>query len=122
MPYSVLIVDDSAFSRRMLRKIFPEQWQVDITEASNGKEALVALDAKQFDIMFLDLTMPTIDGFGVLEELKKRSYFSCKIFVVSADVQPKAKQLCMDLGALAFLRKPLDAETLMTTLKQHGLL
>lgn len=122
MSYSVLIVDDSAFSRRMLKKAFPEQWDVAITEASNGKEALAALESRKFDIMFLDLTMPEIDGFGVLEALKKKVDFSCKIFVVSADIQPKAKQLCKDLGAMAFLPKPLDKEILQTNLRQHGLL
>ena len=122
MPYSILIVDDSAFSRRMLKKAFPEKWEVTITEASNGKEALASLESKKFDIMFLDLTMPELDGFGVLEALKKKTDFSCKIFVVSADIQPKAKQLCKDLGALAFLPKPLDKEILQANLKQHGLL
>ena len=106
----------------MLKRAFPEKWEIDITEASGGKEALVAMEAKKFDIMFLDLTMPEIDGFGVLEALKKRTDISCKIFVVSADIQPHAKQLCMDLGALAFLPKPLDNETLEKNLKQYGLL
>ncbi len=122
MPYSVLVVDDSAFSRRMLKKVFPDKWDVTVTEASNGKDALVALTSQKFDIMFLDLTMPEIDGFGVLEALKNRSDITCKIFVVTADIQPKAKQLCKELGALAFLPKPLDKETLQKNLKQHGLL
>jgi len=122
VPYSVLVVDDSAFSRRMLKKAFPEKWEVTVTEASNGKEALVALTSQKFDIMFLDLTMPEIDGFGVLEALKNRADITCKIFVVTADVQPKAKQLCKEFGAMAFLPKPLDKETLQAHLKQHGLL
>lgn len=122
MPYSVLIVDDSAFSRRMLKKAFPEKWEVDITEATNGNEALVALTSRKFDIMFLDLTMPELDGFGVLEVLKNRQDIHCKIFVVTADIQPKAKQLCKELGASAFLPKPLDKEILQKNLKQHGLL
>ena len=72
--------------------------------------------------MFLDLTMPELDGFGVLEALKNRIDISCKIFVVSADIQPMAKQICRDLGALGFLPKPLDKATLLINLKQHGLL
>ena len=106
----------------MLKKAFPENWDVTITEASNGKEALANLESKKFDIMFLDLTMPELDGFGVLEALKKKTDFSCKIFVVSADIQPKAMQLCKDLGALAFLPKPLDKEILQANLKQYRLL
>jgi chemotaxis protein CheY-P-specific phosphatase CheC len=72
------------------------------------------------DLIFLDLTMPEMDGYGVLETLQQEGLRN-KVFVVSGDIQPEAHQRVMSLGALDFIKKPAAPETLSALLRQHGL-
>lgn len=117
----VLICDDSNMARKQVLRSLPELWRENIQTASNGAEALTILRDKVVDILFLDLTMPGIDGIGVLQGMKKLN-ISANVFVVSADVQPEMQNKVLALGAKAFLGKPIKADTLMAQLELHGLL
>jgi two-component system, chemotaxis family, chemotaxis protein CheY len=119
MAVSVLVVDDSPIARKMLIKALPPDWDIEITQASNGIEALAAYRAGRVDVMFLDLTMPDMDGYQVLETLRKED-LNCLVIVVSADVQEKAQERVLAMGAIAFIRKPITAEGLRDVLKQYG--
>ncbi len=121
MPVSVLVVDDSPIARKMLIRALPAEWDIEITQASNGLEALAAYRAGKVDVMFLDLTMPDMDGYQVLETLRKED-LNCLVIVVSADVQELAQQRVLALGAIAFIRKPITAEGLSEVLKQYGII
>ena len=120
MPVSVLVVDDSPIARKMLIKALPPDWDIEITQAANGIEALAAYRAGHVDVMFLDLTMPDMDGYQVLETLRKED-LNCLVIVVSADVQEKAQERVLAMGAIAFIRKPITAEGLRDVLKQYGI-
>ncbi|MEW5755274.1 MAG: response regulator [Pseudomonadota bacterium] len=120
MAIPLLIVDDSAISRKMIKKSLPETWDVSITEAANGVEALEAYRAGKADIMFLDLTMPVMDGYQVLETLKKEGLNSF-VIVISADIQPKARERVMQLGAIDFIQKPIDNQKLTDVLTKYGI-
>ena len=120
MAIPLLIVDDSAISRKMIKRSLPPEWDVDITEAVNGVEALEAYRQGKADIMFLDLTMPVMDGYGVLENLKKEGLDSF-VIVISADIQPKARERVMQLGAMDFIQKPIDNQKLTDVLKKYGI-
>ena len=115
----ILVVDDSPIARKMLIKALPPDWDIEITQASNGIEALAAYRAGRVDVMFLDLTMPDMDGYQVLETLRKED-LNCLVIVVSADVQEKAQERVLAMGAIAFIRKPITAEGLRDVLKQYG--
>ena len=119
MAVSVLVVDDSLIARKMLIKALPPDWDIEITQAANGIEALAAYRAGHVDVMFLDLTMPDMDGYQVLETLRKED-LNCLVIVVSADVQEKAQERVLAMGAIAFIRKPITAEGLRDVLKQYG--
>lgn len=121
MPIAVTIADDSMLSRKNVRKAVPAHWQADITEATNGQEALDAVFAGKAEVLFLDLTMPVLDGYGVLRELQQREH-KCVVIVISADIQPQAQALVRSLGAFAFLRKPLDPQQLHEALAGLGML
>lgn len=119
MPVSVLVVDDSPMARKMLIKSLPPSWDVEITQAGNGEEAVAAYRAGKADVMFLDLTMPVMDGYGVLEVLQKEGLNSF-VIVVSADIQPLAQERVKKLGAIAFIKKPVNPEAIQEVLKQYG--
>lgn len=114
MAVSVLVVDDSPIARKMLIKALPPDWDIEITQASNGIDA-TAYRAGRVDVMFLDLTMPDMDATEV-ETLRKED-LNCLVIVVSADVQEKAQERVLAMGAIAFIRKPITAEGLRDVLK-----
>lgn len=120
MPVSILVVDDSPIARKMLVRALPPNWDVEITQVGSGVEALAAYRSGKVDVMFLDLTMPEMDGYQVLETLRNED-LNCLVIVVSADIQPRAQERVLGLGAIAFIKKPVDAQKIETVLKQYGI-
>ncbi|KIQ04898.1 MULTISPECIES: response regulator [Pseudomonas] len=118
---SLLVCDDSNMARKQLLRALPTDWPVTVSQASNGEEALEQLRAAHFDLLLLDLTMPVLDGYGVLAALKAEG-LAQKVIVVSGDVQEEAVRRVQELGALAFLKKPADPELLRQTLDRLGFL
>lgn len=116
---AVLVCDDSLMARKQLIRAFPEGWPISLRQASNGLECLKTLRAEPADLLFLDLTMPEMDGYQVLEALHRLN-IDVPTIVVSGDVQDAALDRVMALGALDFLHKPVDPEELCASLRRHG--
>jgi chemotaxis protein CheY-P-specific phosphatase CheC len=121
MPIPILICDDSSLARKQITRSLPENWDVEITYARDGKEGLAAIREGKADVLFLDLTMPVLDGFGVLETIREEDLPTLPI-VVSGDIQIESEQRVKALGAVAFLKKPVDSQRLRDTLDEFGLL
>jgi CheY-like chemotaxis protein len=121
MSTNVLICDDSNLARKQVLRSLPENLSKNAQLATNGEEALAILRTQDIDVLFLDLTMPVIDGLGVLQTMKDES-IKLPVFVISADVQPEMQSRVLDLGATAFLRKPVQLNTLTENLQLHGFL
>jgi threonine synthase len=82
---NILIVDDYADARRLIRRVLEAQGSYTIREADQGQAALQAVDTERPDLIILDLMMPGMDGFEVLEQLKAKSEQSdIPIIVVTA--------------------------------------
>ncbi|MEZ8140565.1 response regulator [Enterovibrio sp. FF113] len=107
MTTRVLITDDSALARKQLARSMPAFINADVTFAENGQVAIDQLTANTFDVMFLDLTMPVLDGYETLEAMRN-SNITVPVFVVSGDIQPKAQERVLSLGAQAFVQKPVS--------------
>ncbi|WJG23445.1 response regulator [Vibrio furnissii] len=116
MSYSVLICDDSALARKQMARSLPASLNAEITFAVHGLEALSTLEQQDFQLMFLDLTMPELDGFGTLEAMRDKGY-TTPVVVVSGDIQPKAKERVMALGAKAFIQKPINKDDLNAVIR-----
>lgn len=119
---TLLIVDDSRIARRMARMALPEDWDVDIIEAGGGREAIEILETGDIEVMLLDLTMPEVDGYGVLAWLKEQAHLNPVVIVVSGDFQPLAGARVMNLGAFDFVKKPATKERISEALKLAGVL
>lgn len=115
---TVLICDDSNLARKQLARILPQDWQANLFFAGHGAEALDTLKKQQVDWLFLDLNMPVMDGYQVLAELNKQQH-NINIVVVSGDVQPEAYQRVKALGALDFIKKPVDNHKLQQLMTEH---
>ena len=118
----ILIADDHDILRAGLKHILQDTGDIAVGgEACDGHQALAKIRAEKWDAVVLDLTMPDVDGFQVLETLRRED-MNCLVIVVSADIQPKAQELALSLGAIAFVRKPVDAQRIAEVLRQYGLL
>lgn len=120
MTIAVLICDDSNLARKQLARILPQEWQANLFFAGHGAEALDTLLKQRIDWLFLDLNMPVMDGYQVLAELKQRQ-LELNVVVVSGDVQPEAFERVKSLGALDFIRKPVDSAKLQQLMQQHAI-
>lgn len=111
----ILIVDDSALSRRLLRRIV-ESAGHQVSEAADGVAALESYFLERPDLVFLDLTMPGLHGLDVLEQLRKLDP-AARVIVASADIQTFTHELALERGALNFVTKPFSAAPVLAALE-----
>lgn len=112
----VLVVDDAPFSRKMTIRALPEPMRDRVIQATNGREAVVAFRSHRPDLVLLDLTMPDMDGFEALAEIRSIDP-QARVVIISADVQEGARQRCAELGAMGFIAKPIKGPKLEPFLK-----
>jgi len=111
----VLVVDDSWVARLGMNKLLVSLGH-SVTEVNDGAAALETVKTHPYDVMFLDLLMPGLDGFGVLEALAKQGIL-LPVFVLSADIQESTLKKCRDLGARDCLPKPPTRELIEASLR-----
>ena len=119
MSFPVLICDDSNMARRMVQRSLPCDWDVEIFTAENGQQALDILQQQHIALLFLDLTMPEMDGLEVLQAVKDQG-IETYVLVISGDIQPQMRQRVMALGALDFISKPVDSLRIYQILERYG--
>ena len=112
-----LVVDDSKTSRKWLIEMIPKKIleHAIVVEGVNGQEAIDLYKEHRPDVVFLDITMPVLDGFGALEAIKAINSDAI-VVMVSADRQKSTKEKVLAMGASAILSKPIDAEEFRSTL------
>ena len=104
----ILVVDDNAENRGILCQLLA-RFKHEAIEAATGRQALDLVERFQPDLVLLDLMMPEIDGYGVLERLAGRPGF-LPVIVVTAACDREARLRALKLGAHEFLVKPIDLE------------
>lgn len=104
-----------------MARSLPGNWDIEISFASHGQEAIEALRQGKGDILFLDLNMPVMDGYEVLEAIRNED-LPTMVIVVSGDVQALAYERVKALGAMDFIRKPASADSIADILKRYGIL
>ena len=121
MTIPLLICDDSNMARKQVAKALPAGWDVEITFATNGLEGIQAIRAGKGEMVFLDLTMPEMDGYQVMEAVKAEG-LDAMIIVISGDIQPDAHARVTKLGAMEFIQKPVSPDKLQEVLRKFGLI
>lgn len=101
----ILIVDDSAIARKFLIKSLPQGIDIELKECTNGQECVDIYPVFKPNLVFLDLTMPVMDGVEALERIKKMNPAAI-VYVLTADIQKSTYEKIMALGAYKFLKKP----------------
>jgi CheY-like chemotaxis protein len=112
----VLVVDDYEGIRKMLCAIL-KPLGLNISEASNGVEALKALRQEKFDVVFTDLVMPEMDGFELCEEIRKtQEWTDMPIVVISTHYDSRYIVKALRQGADDYIPKPVEPETVKRVL------
>ena len=115
MSLKILIVDDSALSRRTLRRIL-ESAGYEVVEADDGMIALELYFLEKPSLVLLDLVMKGMYGLDVLVKLREMDP-KALVVVASADIQSSTRKLVDEAGALAFINKPFVAEQVIAAVE-----
>jgi two-component system LytT family response regulator len=114
MSIRVLLSDDESLARGRLRALLEAESDVEIvSECSDGRAAIAAVEREQPDLLFLDVQMPEVDGFGVVEALQKSGTLPLTIFVTAYD---RYAMRAFDVHALDYLLKPVNKDRLSEAL------
>lgn len=120
MSLPIVICDDSSFARKAIARALPDSWDVDISFAENGQQAIEKIEQGLAHVLFLDLNMPVMDGYETMKFIRQYD-LQTVVIVISGDVQQEARKRMMDLGALEFIEKPINNEKLVSILKKFGI-
>jgi two-component system response regulator (stage 0 sporulation protein A) len=114
----ILIADDNREFCKLLEEFLKNENDFEVVDiAYNGQEALEKIEAKNPDVLILDIIMPHLDGLGVLEKLQFKK-LSPKVIVLSAVGQDKITQRAVALGADYYIVKPFDMQVLVQRVRQ----
>jgi DNA-binding response OmpR family regulator len=114
---SILVVDDDP----MIRKLLVRRLELDgyaVTAAGSGEEAMVVLGESPVDLVLLDVLMPGMDGYAVLERIRASEWLRhLPVVVISAVDDLSSAVRCIELGADHYLGKPIDATRLRARMR-----
>ena len=110
----VAVLDDEPEMRKALRRLLTSRG-FRVEEYACGEDLLAALGAQPLDCLLLDLHMPGINGFDVLEAFRSRQ-ISVPVIVITAHDEPGTRERVQSLGAAAYLKKPVDREALLSAI------
>ena len=114
--YTILIVDDSAVNRALLsHQVLEQGYQ--IATAVDGKQAIAMIQTGAYDLILLDIIMPKIDGYEVLQWIRASPWQHIPIIIISALDQLDSVVRCIQMGAADYLAKPFNHTLLKARLE-----
>ena len=113
----ILIVDDAAFMRMMVKDTLKKNGYTDFCEAPDGAEALKLYQEIKPDLVLMDITMPEMDGIAALKEIKKQDA-GARVIMCSAMGQQAMVIESIQSGAKDFIVKPFQADRVIEAVKK----
>jgi len=113
MSFKILVVDDSAMSRRSVKRTLEEEGYA-VVEAEDGISAIETYHLERPDLVMLDMLMKGMYGLDVLAKLREMD-LNARVIIVTADIQNSTKQMALEGGALGFVNKPFTKSVLLQT-------
>lgn len=109
--FNIMVVEDDANQRRLMATVL-EQYGYNVTEASDGVDALDQMDKKHIDLIILDIMMPRMDGFELTDTLRQTGC-NIPILMVTAKQSPLDKRKGFIIGTDDYMTKPIDEEEMV---------
>ncbi|SJN59460.1 Signal transduction histidine-protein kinase BarA [Vibrio ruber DSM 16370] len=119
----VLLVEDNEINQQIAQELM-EGWGMDVTVACHGREALTLLsqsldDDLRFDIIFMDLQMPVMDGYEASERIRSNpAYDDIPLIAMTAHAMVEERERCFGLGMNDHISKPIDPSILLSTIQK----
>jgi len=117
MGTKILVVDDAAFTRQIVRNALNGRGYREVIEAENGEEGLRKYETEKPDLVLLDVIMPDLHGTEVLKKIMLMDE-NAKVVMLSAVGQEKIVKICNKLGAFGYIVKPFDERQLVSTVEK----
>jgi signal transduction histidine kinase/ActR/RegA family two-component response regulator len=116
-PLQILAVDDNALNRQILAAML-DLWPVQTVWATNGVEALEAMELQAFDVVLMDVQMPIMDGMTATRRVRESQGINrhTPIVALTANARKEDRAMCMASGMTDFVTKPISAEALANAL------
>ena len=117
--FQVLIAEDNLVNQRILA-LFLESLGYSPKLANNGLEVLEALDQKNYDVIFMDIQMPKVDGITATRKIRQDFKQQPWIVALTANALPEDRQLCIDAGMNDFITKPIQIEDIVNIFVRYS--
>lgn len=118
-PMQILIADDYEINQRIVRRILTKVgYNPDV--ATNGHDVLKAVSKKQYDLIFMDVQMPGMDGLQATKFIRKGITQQPIVIALTANAMPEDKEECLDAGMNDYLSKPFKPDDLLKVLQKWG--
>lgn len=115
---NILVAEDNELNQKIMKAILKKLGYDDVDFAMNGREATEAVSNKQYDLIFMDIQMPVMDGFEATRIIKQSLNNTCRIVGVSANVFEEDKEKAKKAGMDDYLEKPMDIKKLSKILEE----
>jgi two-component system chemotaxis response regulator CheY len=117
--YSCLVVEDSPMMRQLLVFALSRVKHLRVTEADDGVDGLRKLAAGKFDIILTDINMPIMDGLKLVKRVRSDpTHKETPIIVITTEGSQEDRQRAMQLGANAYITKPIQAPQVIAKVKE----
>ena len=113
----ILVVDDSATMRQLLKMMITKYISCEIILAEDGQEALEKVEAESFDLVVTDIQMPRMHGLAFVEKVRKEKKLTIPIIMVTTKGAEKDRDMGIELGANAYITKPVNGLKLADAIK-----
>ena len=120
IPLDILLVEDNPVNRKVAQG-YLERLGYKAATATNGREAVTAIKERRFDLVFMDLLMPELDGLGATREIRRQCAADNQPIIVAltANAMQGDRDACLAAGMNDYLTKPLRVENLQSAIQRH---
>jgi len=112
----ILVVDDDPTNRDILQKVLTKEGLF-VDEAAGGESAMQMIKTNNYDLIFLDLMMPDISGYDILNYIRQECNSQVAVIIVSAFSDVQSRNRALLLGANDYITKPINIQLLLTSMR-----
>lgn len=119
-PFKILVAEDNAINQKLIQRILNKLgYEVDM--AVNGIEVLRMMNDQRYNLIFMDIQMPEMDGIEATQKIRRQSYPQPYIIALTANVMSEDRELYINAGIDGYLGKPMEIDKLIDALKKAAL-
>ncbi|RYY27761.1 MAG: response regulator [Sphingobacteriaceae bacterium] len=119
-PMQILVAEDNLINQHVIKQMLKKLgYEIDIV--NNGKEAVSALDTKNYDLILMDMQMPEMDGLEATQVIRQKLHKNMVIIALTANTMPGDKERCLEIGMNDYLSKPLKSNELLEKLEKWSM-